>query len=89
MNIVAIFVSHPWAVLPVAAGFAGLWAWRRQPLAATAAALWLAYGAYEHLMLTRVLCSGECNIRIDLLVVYPALAVIGLAALVRTFLPRR
>ncbi|MEY4590464.1 MAG: hypothetical protein RL497_2540 [Pseudomonadota bacterium] len=35
--------------------------------------LWLAYAVYEYLMYTRVLCSGECNIRVDLLLIYPVL----------------
>ena len=30
----------------------------------------------------RVLCSGECNIRVDLLVLYPALAVLALLGLI-------
>ena len=38
------------------------------------AALWLAYAGYEYLMFRRVLCSGECNIRVDLLALYPLLA---------------
>jgi hypothetical protein len=37
------------------------------------AILWAAYAAYEYLMYARVLCSGECNIRVDLLLFYPAL----------------
>lgn len=37
------------------------------------ALLWVAYAVYEYLMYTRVLCSGECNIRVDLLLIYPAL----------------
>ena len=40
---------------------------------------WLLYGLYEFGMRQRWLCSGECNIRIDLLVIYPLLAV-GLVA---------
>lgn len=35
--------------------------------------LWLAYAVYEYLMFKRVLCSGECNIRVDLLLIYPIL----------------
>jgi hypothetical protein len=35
--------------------------------------LWGAYAVYETLMFKRVLCSGECNIRVDLLLIYPAL----------------
>ena len=47
--------------------------------------VWLLYSAYETGMKQRWLCSGECNIRIDLLVIYPALlvglvvAIVGLA----------
>ena len=37
------------------------------------AMLWVAYAIYEYFMYTRVLCSGECNIRVDLLLIYPAL----------------
>jgi hypothetical protein len=37
------------------------------------ALLWAAYAAYEYLMYARVLCTGECNIRVDLLFIYPAL----------------
>jgi len=32
-------------------------------------------------MQERILCSGECNIRIDLLVIYPVLAVASLIGL--------
>jgi hypothetical protein len=37
------------------------------------AVFWVAYALYEYLMFTRILCSGECNIRIDLLLIYPVL----------------
>ena len=37
------------------------------------ALLWLAYSGYEYLMYKRVLCSGECNIRVDLLLIFPGL----------------
>ena len=40
-----------------------------------------AYCVYEYLMYARVLCSGECNIRVDLLLAYPALAILGSASL--------
>lgn len=57
------------------------------------ALLWLAYSVYEYLMCTRVLCSGECNIRIDLLLIYPALlgstVWVVLAASVAAFKRRR
>jgi hypothetical protein len=37
------------------------------------AILWAAYAGYECLIYKRVLCSGECNIRVDLLLFYPPL----------------
>ena len=37
------------------------------------ASVWLLYAAYELLMYKRVLCIGECNIRIDLLLIYPVM----------------
>ncbi len=42
--------------------------------------LWVAYSIYEFLMYMRILCTGECNIRIDLLVIYPLLIVASLLA---------
>ena len=57
------------------------------------ALLWIAYAVYEYLMYTRVLCSGECNIRVDLLLLYPLLAGrtlwISVAAVMRAILRRR
>jgi hypothetical protein len=44
------------------------------------AVLWLLYGVYEYGMKFRLLCSGECNIRIDLLVIYPVLLVAAILA---------
>ena len=43
------------------------------------ALLWLAYAGYEALMAARVLCSGDCNIRIDLLLLWPVLMLATLA----------
>lgn len=57
------------------------------------ALLWGAYAVYEYLMYARVLCSGECNIRVDLLIIYPALLGstlwVALAAAIRAFKRRR
>ncbi|MRD47540.1 hypothetical protein [Caenimonas koreensis] len=57
------------------------------------ALLWLVYSVYEYLMYARVLCSGDCNIRIDLLLIYPALLGstlwLAVAATVRAIKRRR
>ena len=77
-------IAYPWLAFATGGVFAALWVWRRARSAAVAAALWLAYGGYETLMHMRVLCSGECNIRVDLLLLYPVLLVASLVALWRT-----
>lgn len=81
-----ILVGYPFlAVLP-----AVLLLWSgariRSRIARYAGMAWLVYGLYEYGMKVRLLCTGECNIRVDLLLIYPLLAVvsfIGAAAVVR------
>jgi hypothetical protein len=63
----------------------------RRPVNA-AAALWCGYGLYELGMYARILCSGECNIRIDLLVIYPLLLIatlVGVASAIRGVMETR
>jgi len=44
-----------------------------------AGGIWLLYAVYEFGMKQRWLCSGECDIRIDLLAIYPVLLVVLVA----------
>lgn len=83
-----IMIAYPWMAFAAAAVFGALWLWRRARAAAVATVLWLAYGGYETLMHMRVLCTGECNIRVDLLLLYPLLLVASLVALWRTLRTR-
>ena len=81
----AIFIEYPLlAVLPSIV-FVALFGLTRRPFIVVTALAWILYGVYEYAMHERILCSGECNIRVDLLVIYPALLVasvvwLGLAA---------
>jgi hypothetical protein len=84
----AVFVAHPAAALVPAALFALGFFIKKTSLAGLASVLWVLYAGYEALMKLRVLCAGECNIRVDLLVLYPALFLVSLAAIV-DFLVRR
>jgi hypothetical protein len=77
-----IFIAYPVLALAVAAVFLALHARSRRRLVLGAGLAWLAYGAYEFGMQQRWLCTGECNIRIDLLLLYPILALLSVAALV-------
>ena len=55
----------------------------------TTAVLWFSYGIYESLMYLRIICSGECNIRVDLLLIYPLLGLVSLVSLVAYYLKTR
>jgi hypothetical protein len=76
----AVFIEKPLlAALPLAV-FLVLYAVSQKVIILAAAAAWLAYLPYEYGMKLRILCTGECNIRIDLLVLYPALVLISAVA---------
>jgi hypothetical protein len=76
----AVFIEKPLlAALPLAV-FLVLYAVSQKVIILAAAAAWLAYLPYEYGMKLRILCTGECNIRIDLLVLYPALVLISVVA---------
>jgi len=83
MKLLTIFIAYPFAALGVAALLLVIAFARRSIFSGVVATLWAAYSYYEYLMQTRVLCTGECNIRIDLLLIYPVLLVLTLAGLVK------
>ena len=78
------------AIVAVVAGalFAAAWGFGRVPGSLAAAVAWLLYAPYEYLVHARVLCSSECNIRVDLLLVWPALLALSLAVPVRMLVRR-
>jgi hypothetical protein len=61
--------------------FLALFSLSRARLVLITALLWLAYLPYEYAMKLRLLCTGECNIRVDLLLIYPALLLASLASI--------
>ena len=77
----AIFISWPLAALIPAATFFILARLSGRRSASIASLLWAAYAAYEYGMKARILCGGECNIRVDLLLIYPALICLSVVAL--------
>ncbi len=81
-------IDHPWLAFLPALAAAGLWYWRRRAAAWIAALAWLAYAGYEAAMHARLLCSGECNIRIDLLLIVPVLLALSIWALIASLRPR-
>ncbi len=80
MSVLRLFVATPWLALLPAAAFGLLAARRRRASSWIAATAWLVYAAYEAAMARRLLCSGECNIRVDLLLLHPALLLTSVVA---------
>ena len=89
MSAVGIFVALPWLALLPALVFGALAVRNHRRLVWLAAAAWLFYSAYETAMSRRILCSGDCNIRVDLLVIYPVLALLSLAGVISALRRRR
>jgi hypothetical protein len=78
---VSLFIE--WPLLAALPALALLWAYRLSRRRSTlyAALAWLAYIPYELAMHWRWLCSGECNIRVDLLLIYPVLVLLSLVGI--------
>lgn len=83
--IVGVMLGLPVLALLPAALLAAFFIRCRRTIVLVAALTWFIYFLYELAMKLRLLCSGDCNIRIDLLVIYPILAGITVTA-VSTFL---
>jgi hypothetical protein len=89
VSFLGIFIAFPWLALLPAFAFAVFGYRSHRVLPRIVAVTWLLYAAYEFAMAQRLLCSGECNIRVDLLVIYPVLLVLSLAACATAFRARR
>jgi hypothetical protein len=78
----SLFIQSPLLALLPALLFLALYRLLRRRSALFAACAWLLYAVYELGMSKRWLCSGECNIRVDLLLIYPLLALTSIVAIV-------
>ena len=86
---ISIFIIFPAGALLIAAIYVRMYIKVKSKLSLLLAILWMGYSVYEYLMYSRVLCSGECNIRIDLLLISPILVVLSLLASVFYFRKKR
>lgn len=76
------FIEWPLLAALPALVLLGLYRLSRRRLTLWAAVGWLLYLPYELAMRWRWLCSGECNIRVDLLLLYPGLGLLTIAGIV-------
>ncbi len=82
LRAMAVFIVQPALALVPGAVFLLLHRVVRRRVVLVAGCSWLVYAVYEYAMKLRWLCSGECNIRIDLLVIYPGLLLLSAVAVV-------
>ena len=82
MDFLGIFIYWPFVALVPAALFGLLYFRSRRLVVLVATLAWLAYFPYEYAMKLRILCTGECNIRVDLLLFYPILALLSALAII-------
>ncbi|HZN97487.1 MAG TPA: hypothetical protein VFB61_07160 [Gemmatimonadales bacterium] len=78
-RVMAIFIQYPLLAAVPGVILLALGLRARRTTAAAVGVVWLLYALYETGMKQRWLCSGECNIRVDLLLIYPVL-LLSLAA---------
>jgi len=84
LKLMGVLIGQPILALVPAALFLACFAASKSKWALVTSALWILYCLYELGMKHRLLCSGECNIRIDLLALYPALLLASIVAVVTT-----
>jgi len=87
--ILGIFIGAPWLALVPAAVFFVLYRQSRRTMPLVAAIAWLLYTVYEYGMYLRYLCTGECNIRVDLLLLYPPLLLLSVMGAISGMAKRR
>lgn len=81
-----VLIEHPLLALLPAIVFLASFSASKHRILLIVGIVWLLYSFYELAMKYRLLCSGECNIRIDLLVLYPVLllaSIVGIVVAVR------
>lgn len=77
-----VFAGYPWLVVIPITLFIFIGHAAKARFATVTAFLWLIYGMYEWMMYARILCSGDCNIRMDLLFIYPMLLLASLTTMI-------
>ena len=85
LSLIGLLTIFPFGATIIGLICIGMYFKKRARFALAAGITWIIYSIYEYLMYTRVLCTGECNIRIDLLIIYPVLFLLLLATAVSYF----
>ncbi len=88
-RLMAILIYFPWLAACVGALLVALGRRIGGRAPVIVGGCWIMYSLYETAMRLRWLCSGECNIRVDLLLIYPFLLIATVVAVVSLYRARR
>jgi len=86
----AIFIDYPLLAAAIGLVLVGHGRWTHRGLVMTVGVMWLMYSLWEFAIKQRWLCRGDCDIRADLIFIYPVLLLGSVAAVVSFLIkPRR
>jgi hypothetical protein len=89
-RVIEIFIAYPLLAAAIGVLLLGLGRMMHRGLAMVAGVLWLLYSLWEFAIKQRWLCRGDCDIRADLIFIYPVLFIASVAAVVSLLIkPRR
>jgi hypothetical protein len=89
-RVIAIFIEYPLLAAAIGLLLVGLGRRTHRGLGMAAGVMWLMYSLYEFAIKQRWLCRGDCDIRADLLFIWPVLLLGSVAAVVSLLTkPRR
>ena len=73
LSALGVFIAYPWLAALIGLVLVILGRRARRGGVVAVGVLWGIYAAYETGMQRRWLCTGECNIRVDLVLIFPVL----------------
>jgi hypothetical protein len=89
VRVVSVFIEYPLLAGAIGLLLVGLGRWTRRGVATAAGVMWLLYSLYEFAIKQRWLCRGDCDIRADLIFIWPVLFIGSVAALVSLIIKPR
>ena len=81
-RVMAVFIEHPLLAAVIGILLVTLGRVLHRGLATAAGVMWLMYSLWEFAIKQRWLCRGDCDIRADLIFIYPLLILGSVAAVV-------
>lgn len=72
-RVIGIFIEYPLLAAAIGVLLLGLGRLMHRWLAMVAGIMWLLYSLYEFAIKKRWLCTGDCDIRADVVLIYPIL----------------